>query len=117
MKKIIIATAITALFSMTANANSGLADRINEARSYPNKTVETVSPKMLHLQHKRIHMKMDKAEYKNHSNSSGSNHAGQMRAQDSRHQTPEIVTNVSSHASLSMAGSCLMPARTLGEST
>jgi len=86
MKKIIIATAITALFSMTANANSGLADRFNEARTYPNKTIETVSPKMLHMQHKKIHMKMDKAEYKNHSNSSGSNHAGQMRAQDSRHQ-------------------------------
>jgi len=32
MKKIIIATAITALFSMTASANSGLADRFNEAR-------------------------------------------------------------------------------------
>jgi len=86
MKKIIIATAITALFSMTANANSGLADRFNEARTYPNKTIETVSPKMLHMQHKKMHMKMDKAEYKNHSNSSGSNHAEQMGVQDSRHQ-------------------------------
>ena len=40
MKKIIIATAITAIFSTVANAS--LVDRINEARSYPNKTVETV---------------------------------------------------------------------------
>mgnify|MGYP000135328331 CR=1 FL=1 len=86
MKKIIIATAVTALFSMTANANSGVADRFNEARSYPNKTIETVSPKMLYMQHKKIHMKMDKAEYKNHSNSSDSNHGGQMGAQDTRHQ-------------------------------
>jgi hypothetical protein len=86
MKKIIIATAITALFSMTANADSGLADRFNEARSYPNKTVETVSHKMLHMQQKKIHMKMHKAEYKNHSNSSGSNDTEQLRAQDPRHQ-------------------------------
>jgi hypothetical protein len=86
MKKIIIATAMTALFSMTANADSGLADRINEARSYPNKTVETVSPKMLHMQHEKIHMKMDKAEYKSHSNSSGTNHAEQLRALEPRNQ-------------------------------
>jgi hypothetical protein len=45
MKKIIIATAMTALFSMTANADSGLADRINEARSYPNKTVARLALK------------------------------------------------------------------------
>ncbi|MEH6355799.1 MAG: hypothetical protein V7760_07215 [Marinobacter sp.] len=32
MKKLIIATAITAFFSMTANATSGLADRIHRAR-------------------------------------------------------------------------------------
>ena len=86
MKKIIIATAITALFSMTANADSGLADRFNEARSYPNKTVETVSHKMLHMQQNKLHMKMHKAEYKNHSNSSDSNHAEKLRAQDTKHQ-------------------------------
>jgi hypothetical protein len=84
MKKIIIATAITAIFSTMANAS--LADRFNEARSYPNKTVETVSPKMLHMQQKKIHMKMDKAEYKNHSNSSGTNHAEQLRALEPRNQ-------------------------------
>lgn len=41
MKKIIIAAAAATLFSTMATANSGLADRINEARTYPNKTVET----------------------------------------------------------------------------
>ena len=51
MKKIIIATAITAIFSTVANAS--LVDRINEARSYPNKTVETVDQKMPHVQQKK----------------------------------------------------------------
>ena len=41
MKKIIIAAAAATLFSTMATANSGLADRINEARTYPNKTVDT----------------------------------------------------------------------------
>jgi len=41
MKKIIIAAVAATLFSTMATANSGLADRINEARTYPNKTVET----------------------------------------------------------------------------
>lgn len=40
MKKIIIAAAAATLFSTMATANSGLADRINEARTYPNKTVD-----------------------------------------------------------------------------
>ena len=40
MKKIIIAAAAATLFSTMATANSGLADRINEARTYPNKTAD-----------------------------------------------------------------------------
>lgn len=40
MKKLVIIAAIAALFSTMASANSGLADRINEARTYPHKTVE-----------------------------------------------------------------------------
>ncbi|BES72085.1 hypothetical protein RE428_31030 [Marinobacter nanhaiticus D15-8W] len=40
MKKVMVITAIAAFFSTMASANSGLADRINEARTYPNKTVE-----------------------------------------------------------------------------
>ncbi len=71
MKKIIIATAITVLFSMAANANSGLADRINEARSYPNKTADNVlDVRTLSNHHKQMHMKMSKAELKDHKDSS-----------------------------------------------
>ncbi|VVT32641.1 conserved exported hypothetical protein [Marinobacter salarius] len=40
MKKLMVIAAITVLFSTMASANSGLADRINEARTYPNKMVE-----------------------------------------------------------------------------
>jgi hypothetical protein len=69
MKNIIIATAITALFSMTANANSGLADRINEARSYPNKTVEKVDTRTLDSQHGQIHIKMKKAKLRDQKSS------------------------------------------------
>ncbi len=70
MKKIIIATAITALFSTMATANSGLADRINEARSYPNKTVEKVDTRVLNIHHKQMHMEMSKAELREHQDSS-----------------------------------------------
>jgi len=67
MKKFIIAAAITTLFSTMAYANSGLADRINEARSYPNKTAENVvDARTLKSQHKQRHMKMSKAELQNH---------------------------------------------------
>ncbi|MCL1479350.1 hypothetical protein MIH18_10200 [Marinobacter sp. M3C] len=44
MKKVIIAATLTAVFSTMENAHSGLADRINEERSYPNKTIEKASP-------------------------------------------------------------------------
>jgi len=44
------------------NANSVLADRMNEARSYPNKTVEKVDTRALNIHHKQIHMKMSKSE-------------------------------------------------------
>lgn len=70
MKKIIIAAAITALFSTMANANSGLADRINEARSYPNKTVEKIDTRAYNIHHKQIHIKMSKAELRDHQDSS-----------------------------------------------
>lgn len=40
MKKAMIIAAITALLPTMASATSGLADRINEARTYSNKTVE-----------------------------------------------------------------------------
>ncbi|OHY73665.1 hypothetical protein [Marinobacter sp. AC-23] len=61
MKKVIIATAITALFSTMATANSGLADRINEARSYPNKTVSTKSAKMSCIEEKQPHKDMSES--------------------------------------------------------
>jgi len=53
-----------------ATANSGLADRINEARSYPNKTVEKVDTRVLNIHHKKMHMKMSKAELREHQDSS-----------------------------------------------
>ncbi|KEF31790.1 hypothetical protein D777_01476 [Marinobacter nitratireducens] len=48
MKKIVITTAIV-FFSAMASANSGQADRINEARSYPNKS-ETKADSTMHCQ-------------------------------------------------------------------
>lgn len=68
MKKFIIAAAITTLFSTMAYANSGLADRINEVRSYPNKTVEHLDSKNLNDHHKQMHMKMSKSELRDHKN-------------------------------------------------
>ena len=58
MKKLIIAVALTTLFSTAVNANSGLADRINEARSFPNKEMNTPNAKTLCMQHKKLHEKM-----------------------------------------------------------
>lgn len=60
MKSIITAIAMTALFSSFAYAD-GLADRINEARSYPNKTVETVDRQELCLKHQKLHKQMKEA--------------------------------------------------------
>lgn len=60
MKKVIIAAAITTLFSTMATANSGLADRINEARSYPDKTVSEKSTEMHCMQDKKAHRDMRK---------------------------------------------------------
>ena len=57
MKSIITAIAITALFTSSAFAD-GLADRINEARSYPNKTVETTDRQELCLKHQKLHEQM-----------------------------------------------------------
>ncbi len=64
MKKIIIAAAATVFFSAMASANSGLADRISDARSYPNKTESTKGSETLKMQHKKIHAKMEKLEPK-----------------------------------------------------
>jgi len=61
MKSIITAIAMTALFSSFAYADSGLADRINEARSYPNKTVETTDRQELCLKHQKLHEQMKEA--------------------------------------------------------
>lgn len=58
MKKLVIAAALTTLFSTAVNANYGLADRINEARSFPNKEVKTPNAKTLCIQHKKLHEKM-----------------------------------------------------------
>ena len=62
MKVSIIAVAVAIAFSSAASANSGQADRINEARSYPNKTIETqdVRKTCLHLteNHEEMHEKM-----------------------------------------------------------
>jgi|TARA_B100000749_G_scaffold110199_1_gene84246 serine protease inhibitor ecotin len=60
MKSIITAIAITALFTSSAFAD-GLADRINEARSYPNKTVETTDRQELCLKHQKLHEQMKEA--------------------------------------------------------
>ncbi|WP_420389493.1 hypothetical protein [Marinobacter sp.] len=61
MKKVIIAAAISALFSTMATANSGLADRINEARTYPNKTVSTERTKMNFLKDRKTHKDMNQS--------------------------------------------------------
>ncbi|WP_322003008.1 hypothetical protein [Marinobacter alexandrii] len=61
MKSIITAIAITALFTSSAFADSGLADRINEARTYPDKTVETVDTQALCLKHQKLHKQMKEA--------------------------------------------------------
>ncbi|WP_157755406.1 hypothetical protein [Marinobacter salinus] len=54
MKKVIIAAAIIALFPAIATANSGLADRINEASSYPNKSVNTNSAEITIIKDKEV---------------------------------------------------------------
>jgi hypothetical protein len=70
MNKLFIVFATTALFSVTANANSGLADRISDARSYPNKTVDINNSKELQMLHKKIHARMEQAELSNHNEAS-----------------------------------------------
>lgn len=61
MKNIISALAVTAFFATPAYAGSGLADRINEASSYPNKAVENVDRQELYLKHQKIHKEMKEA--------------------------------------------------------
>lgn len=64
MEKVILAATITTLFTLstTAAANSGLADRINEARSYPNKEVSAKSTQMHCVQEKKTHMGISKSQ-------------------------------------------------------
>lgn len=62
MKKVIITAAIATLFSTMATANSGLADRINEARSYPDKTVSSKSTEMPCMQDKKAHRDMSESQ-------------------------------------------------------
>lgn len=57
MKKVMVIAAIVALFSTMASANSGLADRINEARTYPNKMVKDKKTETC-MEHMKKHEKM-----------------------------------------------------------
>lgn len=67
MKNIIVAVAVTAFFSTMAHANSGLADRINEARSFPDKKTEsTMDITEMSIHHEKMHMKMSEMELKRH---------------------------------------------------
>ncbi|WP_342631091.1 hypothetical protein [Marinobacter alkaliphilus] len=61
MKKLIIVTAIMAAFSAMATAG-GLADRINEERSYPNKTEHTKSMHMHCMHEKQNHGMVKKSQ-------------------------------------------------------
>jgi len=68
MKFTVIAVTAAIAFSSAASANSGQADRINEARSYPNKTIETQDVRKTcsnqmenHKEmHEQMHSKMSK---------------------------------------------------------
>lgn len=73
MKNIIIAAAAAALFSSMATANSGLADRINEARTFPNKTVDTKTEMMTCMKDMQAHKDMKGSNVKHRENKSGSN--------------------------------------------
>jgi len=76
MKKIIIAAAAATLFSTMATANSGLADRINEARSYPNKTVDTKTEMMTCMKdmQDRKHMSEPNSKQQERESSSNTHH-------------------------------------------
>ncbi|ROU00460.1 hypothetical protein EB809_08160 [Marinobacter sp. R17] len=45
-----------------ASAKSGVADRYNEARSYPSADIKSDSAKTLCQQHRRLHEQMSKAD-------------------------------------------------------
>lgn len=62
MKKVIITAAIATLFSTMAAANSGLADRINEARSYPDKTAISKSMEMPCMQDNQAQRDMSESQ-------------------------------------------------------
>ncbi len=49
---------MSVLFSTMASANSGLADRINEARTYPSKTVEN-QQSINSMEHRNLNSKIN----------------------------------------------------------
>lgn len=59
MKKTIIVTAASILFSGMATANTGLADRVNEARSYPNKIISEVENKTTCSPENKCHINLE----------------------------------------------------------
>lgn len=71
MRYFILSFAI--LFSTMATANSGLADRINEVRSYPNKVVSTDSGQHKNKQETNHHTKKMEKRMMQH----GGAHKGQ----------------------------------------
>lgn len=56
MKIFIVAAMISAMLPTMAHASSGLADRINEERSFPNKESKVTSKQMLCFQNERMHV-------------------------------------------------------------
>ncbi|MBD3639497.1 MAG: hypothetical protein HUJ18_00750 [Marinobacter sp.] len=59
MKKAIIVTTASILFSGVAMANSGLADRVNEARSYPKKIISEVEKKTTCRRENKCHINLE----------------------------------------------------------
>ena len=55
-------TAMTALFSSVATAKSGLADRISDVSSYPDKTVSTKNSHTHCKDHKKYEVDIIKSE-------------------------------------------------------
>ncbi len=60
MKRLFVLAALTTALSTAVSANSGLADRVNEARTLPNKEVKTSDSQMLCMEHKNLHSKMSR---------------------------------------------------------
>ncbi|SDW14659.1 hypothetical protein [Marinobacter mobilis] len=65
MKKSIIFSIVAVLFSATTHADSGLADRINEARSYPEKSADTDPSGSLYMQQQNKHGQQENTHINN----------------------------------------------------